>query len=186
MSDVEVAHAAGQTVRVGGNGVYVGSFNPPHLGHVQAMREALEVFDVLHLFVRYNEGVDLVDWDTKRGWFERIDEELDGRLRIHKMVNEKVKGKSYTLDEFFDFMRDTERVIGEPVAGFVFGPDYKRLLPAFKREFPTMHFDIGARPIDPATGEEYSSTALRDDLEGHRDWLAPYVYESLRTREDEV
>lgn len=46
---------------VGGNGVYVGSFNPPHEGHIQGMRDALEVFDTLHVFVRYNEGVDLTD-----------------------------------------------------------------------------------------------------------------------------
>ena len=168
---------------VGGNGVYVGSFNPPHAGHTLTMREALEVFDALHVFVRYNEGVDLVDWDTKRGWFERMAEELDGRVVVHKMVNEEVKGKSYTIDDFFVFMRDTERTIGEPVAGFVFGDDYARLLPTFEREFPGMVFHIGVRPVD-ASGEPYSSTAIRSDLEGHRHWLAPYVYETLHARKE--
>lgn len=168
---------------VGGNGVYVGSFNPPHAGHILVMRDALGVFDVLHVFVRYNEGVDLVDWDTKRSWFERIAKDLDGRIVVHKMVNEEVKGKSYTLEEFFDFMRNTERVIGEPVAGFVFGDDYTELLPVFAREFPGMVFHLGTRPID-ANGEPYSSTAVRNDLEGHKQWLEPYVYDDLRERMD--
>lgn len=168
---------------VGGNGVFVGSFNPPHKGHIRTMREALEAFDVLHVFVRYNEGVDLVDWDTKRIWFERMAESLDGRIATHKMVNEEVKGKSYTLEDFFEFMRDTERIIGEPVAGFVFGNDYTELLPAFAREFPHAFFLIAKRSVD-ANGEEYSSTAIRNDLEGHRQWLEPYVYEDLCERKD--
>ena len=168
---------------VGGNGVYVGSFNPPHRGHIQAMRDALEVFDTLHMFVRYNEGVDLTDWETKRGWFDRIGEELGGRIVVHKKVNEEIKGKSYTINDFFEFMRDTERVIGAPVAGFVFGEDYADLMPTFEREFPHATFFIPKRPVD-ANGEPYSSTAIRDDLEGHRHWLPGYVYETLHARKE--
>lgn len=162
---------------IGGNGVYVGSFNPPHLGHIETMREALNSFDTLHLFVRYNEGTDLTDWPTKLGWFERIDEELGGRLTIHKMVNEAIKGKTYTTQDFIEFMRDTERVIGEPVAGFVFGGEYDGLIPTFRQSFPTKHFVEGIRPM--RDGQEMSSTAIRQDLEGHKSWLPDYVYQSL-------
>lgn len=162
---------------VGGNGVYVGSFNPPHIGHIETMKQALETFDMLHIFVRYNKGIDLVDWDTKVEWFDRMNEELGGRLVIHKMMNENIKDKTYTLEDFFAFMRDTGRVIGAPVRGFVFGDDYLKLLPAFKKEFPEMVFVEGIRPVDGA--EALSSTAIREDLEGHRRWLPEYVYTSL-------
>ena len=42
------------------------------------------------------------------------------------------------------------------------------------RLFPEKEFHIGDR------GGGYNSTALRSDLEGHRDWLPAYVYESLK------
>lgn len=162
---------------VGGNGISIGSYNPPHNGHIESFGEALEVFDVLHVIVRYNPGVDLVDWETKRSWFARINEELGGRLVIHKHMNERIKGKTYALEDFFDFMHDAERIIGAPVAGFHFGSDYQELLPEFEREFPSMHFLITDR--SPVNGEVRSSTAIRNDLEGHRDSLPPYVYQTL-------
>jgi uncharacterized protein (TIGR02172 family) len=163
---------------VGGIGIFPGSFNPPHTDHLRTIRLALGCFDVLHMFVRYKEGTDLVDWETKRGWFDRINEEMDGRLVIHKMENQAVTGKTYTMEDFFTFIRNTVRSVGGPVRGFVFGDDYKNVLPAFQKEFPQMFFFKGS---PPAIGSErISSTAIRQDLEGHKDWLPAYVYETLK------
>ncbi len=166
------------STHVGGIGIYPGSFNPPHTGHLLTIRQALECFDVLHMFVRYNEGTDLVDWETKCGWFRRINEEMGGRLVIHKMANQALKGKTYTMEDFFTFMRNTMSSVGGPVRGFVFGDDYKKMLPAFQKEFPQMFFFEGTRPV---IGTELtSSSAIREDLEGHKEWLPSYVYETLR------
>ena len=168
---------------VGGIGVFPGSFNPPHIAHIKTIRAALGCFDVLHMFVRYNEGVDLVDWDTKRGWFDRINEETGGRLVIHKMVNTAVTGKKYTMEDFFEFIRNTAASVGEPVSGFVFGNDYEKTIPLLKQEFPQMVFLKG--PVCE-TGEGVpTSTAIRKDLEGHREWLPPYVYETLHRLKEE-
>ena len=165
------------STHIGGIGVFPGSFNPPHIGHIKTIRLALECFDILHIFVRYNEGVDLVDWDTKRLWFDRINEEVGGHLVIHKMENKAITGKSYTMEDYFDFMRSVVQSVGEPVSGFVFGDDYENLLPEFRKEFPRMFFFKGERPSD---GElRLSSTDIRKDLEGHRSWLPEYVYETL-------
>ena len=163
---------------VGGIGIFPGSFNPPHVGHMLTIRLALEHFDVLHMFVRYNEGMDLVDWETKRGWFERINEEMGGRLVIHKMENQAIRGKTYTIEDFFDFIRDTVRSVGEPVSGFVFGDDYRDKLPVFQKEFPQMYFFLGLPPLSGT--ERISSTAIREDLEGHKDWLPEYIYDTLK------
>ena len=166
------------STHVGGIGIFPGSFNPPHIGHTQTIRLALECFDVLHMFVRYNEGAELVDWETKRGWFDRINEEMDGRLVIHKMENQALSGKTYTMEDFFTFIRNTVRSVGGPVSGFVFGDDYQNVFPAFQKEFPQMYFFKGPRPVFGS--ERVSSTAIRQDLEGHKDWLPVYIYETLK------
>ena len=164
--------------RLGRNVVYVGSFNPVHIGHIIMMKYGLAHFDYLNMFVRYNDGVDLTDWETKQGFFEKIGDDLGARdrIRIYKEVSEE-KGKSYGLELFFDFIRKTEKVIGEEVDGFLFGADYEKILPELEKEFPNIKFIILSRD------EGYSSSAIREDLEGHKDWLPPYVYETLKNRE---
>ena len=158
--------------KLGKNAVYVGSFNPLHVGHVDAIKSGLEQFDFVHVFVRYNEGVDLTDWETKAAWFKKLSDELDGRVKYYKEVSEE-KGKSYGINLFFDFIRKTEVVIGEPVHGFLFGDDYMKIKGELEAEFPDKAFVIGKR-------DGYNSSAIRADLEGHKDWLPDYVYESLK------
>ncbi|MBE5906892.1 MAG: hypothetical protein E7277_08955 [Lachnospiraceae bacterium] len=159
----------------GRNAVYVGSFNPIHVGHIETMKYGLEHFEYLNMFVRYNDGVDLTDWDTKQMFFEMVAKDLGAtdRVRIFKEESEE-KGKSYAIELFYDFIRKTEQVIGEKVDGFLFGSDYEKILPLLQKEFPDMQFII----LDRSEG--YSSTAIREDLEGHKDWLPPYVYETLK------
>ena len=168
---------------IGGNGIYPGSFNPPHVGHIEMIEEALAYFDTLHVFVRYNEGVDLVDWDTKRRWFERINEETGGRLVIHKMENRAVTGKTYTLEDFFDFIRDAVHSVGGPVSGVALGDDYREIVPLLQKEFPKMFFLIGERPVK--NGVMRSSSLIREDPEAHREWLPAFVYKTLRRMREE-
>lgn len=160
--------------RLGRNCVIVGSFNPIHVGHIDMINQAFEHFDIVNIFVRYNDGVDLTDWDTKKRWFERISEEMyDGKVRVFKEVSEE-KGKSYGIQLFYDFIRKTDTIVGETVDGFLFGDDYLKIIPLLQKEFPEKHFVIHSRD------EGHSSTAIREDLEGHKDWLLPYVYEDLK------
>ena len=87
------------------------------------------------------------------------------------------------MEDFFDFIRSAVRSVGEPVSGFVFGDDYEKLIPVFQKEFPGMYFFKGEQTKEGQ--ERISSTAIREDLEGHRSWLPEYVYETLhRMRED--
>lgn len=160
--------------KLGRNVVYVGSFNPVHVGHIQTMKYGLERFEYLNMFVRYNEGVDLTDWETKRSFFEHISKDLggEGRVRIFREESEE-KGKSYGIELFYDFIRKTSEVIGEKVDAFLFGEDYEAIRPQLEKEFPDIQFIIVERL-------DYSSSAIRDDLEGHKDWLPPYVYEALK------
>ena len=160
------------------NGVYMGSFNPVHYGHMETMRQALDFFDVLHVFVKYVEGVDLTDWETKRRWFERINaEEMDGRLRIYQEIPQ-IRDKQYGMDLFADFFRRAEEEIGEPIQGIVLGSDYDELVPKLRETFPQITFTVIRRGL--SNGDYPTSSAIREDMEQYRRWLPDYVYQSLR------
>ena len=160
---------------LGRNAIYAGSFNPVHIGHIKAMEYMLERFDYLHVFVRYTEGVELTDWKTKEGFFRQIvkDMNMENRIHIYKVVPE-AKGKTYSVRNFFDFMKEAEKIIGETADGYFFGEEYATLKSEFEKEFPDKLFLFYPRFGD------YNSTAIREDIESHKDWLKPYVYEVLR------
>ena len=158
--------------------MYMGSFNPVHYGHMETMRQALDFFDVLHVFVKYVEGVDLTDWETKRLWFERINaEEMDGRLRIYQEIPQ-IRDKQYGMDLFADFFRRAEEEIREPIQGIVLGSDYDELVPKLRKTFPQITFTVIRRGL--SNGDYPTSSAIREDMEQYRRWLPDYVYQSLR------
>ena len=152
--------------------VFMGSFNPPHLGHLRTMDDILSRHPCFHLFVRYNEGVDLTDWETKKGWFDRINAERGGRIIIHRLTTDEMKQKTYSGGILASFLHLFEERIGAPLDEVWVGEDAVPLLEDARAEFPHTAFVVVPRL--------YSSTRVREDLEGSRDWLPPYVYESLR------
>ena len=165
------------TEKLGKNVVYVGSFNPVHIGHIKVMEYGLEKFDYLKVFVRYNEGFELTDWETKKGFFEQIAKDLgaEDRVAIYKEVTDE-KGKKYNINQFFDFIREAEIVVGEKIDGFLFGNDYENIRLDLEREFPDTQFIIVSRDGG------INSSKIRGNLEEYKDWLKPYVYEELARR----
>lgn len=151
--------------------VFMGSFNPPHIGHLKAIDRILEKHESFHLFVRYNEGVDLTDWETKKGWFDRINAERGNRIVIHKLTTDELKGKTYSANIFSAFLRLFEERIGSKLDEVWAGEDARPLVEASQADFPDTEFVLMERIC--------SSTPIREDLEAHRDELLPYVYESL-------
>ena len=71
-------------------------------------------------------------------------------------------------------VRKEDCMAGEPIHGFYFSCDHRKIVEKLVPLFPDKEFHIGNR------GKGYSSTAIREDPEGHRDWMPDYVYESLR------
>ena len=100
--------------------VFMGSFNPPHKGHLLMIDRILAVRKELHLFVRYNEGVDLASREMKMKWFERISADRDHRIHIHMFSTDDFKGKSYTGSIFASFIRLFEDTFGAEKTGCLY------------------------------------------------------------------
>ncbi len=153
--------------------VCMGSFNPITIGHIDLFEQILKIHPFFHLFVRYNEGVDLTSWEMKKSWFDRINKEHDNRIIIHKLTTDTMKGKRYNVDIFTYFIHLFENELGTPIDEIWVGEDATPLIEKSQADFPNIHFVITSRT-------EICSTDVRKDLEGHKDWIPDYVYEDLK------
>ena len=53
-------------------GMYGGSFNPVHNGHIKCIKKALTVCDELHLIIGYLPNRDDFSIEIKLSWFDEI------------------------------------------------------------------------------------------------------------------
>lgn len=162
-----------------------GSFNPPHIGHNMAIKNMLDLgADRIHVFVRINEGVDWVDKDTKLGWFEKMKEKYKDvgwdKLIIHEAVSAEVKGKSYSLATVKRGIDLLSEQAGEQITHYYAGDDYNKFKPIWPFIAKGVKLVIGPRT------DGLSSTAIRNDLDGNRFLLEPFVYEDLKAVKSKI
>ncbi len=157
------------------NGLLFGSFNPLHVGHFEVFEKALENFETLHVFTRYTEGVDMVDWETKKKWLERANEEnFDGRLRIYKLEL-RMKDKQYGNLDMVSIFLDCEKTAGVHMDGLCCGEDMQYMVDTLKAALPDREFYLNPRGYR-------SSSLFREDLDKWKEEFPEYVYRDLKER----
>lgn len=154
------------------NGLLYGSFNPMHLSHVELIEKALEHFQYLHIFARVNKGVDLVDWETKKSWLERLNrEKFDGRLRIYKLEL-SFHDKNYGKLDFVESFLNSEKETGIHLDGLICGEDMQYMVDRMKAALPDRKF-----VVIPRDGR--SSSGIRKDIDSMKEQVPDFVYEDL-------
>ncbi|MCR4833855.1 MAG: hypothetical protein K5900_09790 [Butyrivibrio sp.] len=156
------------------NGLLFGSFNPLHFSHIELLSKSLETFETMHVFARYTDGVDMVDWDTKLRWLETVNESFGKRLRIYKFEL-AMKSKQYDkLDMTKVFLECQERT-GVFIDGLICGEDMQYMVNTLKEDLPDRYFIVIPR-------DSRSSSSVRDNLDEMKDEIPDYVYKDLKDR----
>lgn len=158
---------------------FAGSFNPPHVGHMLAINEIINMgADRIHLFVRTNEALDIVDAKTKEKWFEQLKEEYSevgwDKVIIHMAESKKVTGKRYSLKVVSDGIKLLDEQAGEHITHFYAGEDYSKLKYIWNLLVKDTKLVIGQRI------EGVSSTNIRNNLEAYRFLLPDCIYEDIK------
>lgn len=156
------------------NGLLFGTFNPLHLSHIELIKKALEHFETLHVFVRCDPTIDLVDWDTKKKWLEKVNEECGGRLVVTKFEL-SVENKRYDKLDMVGIFKQAQEISGIHIDGLICGEDMQYMVDTLKNSLPDREF-----VVIPRDGR--SSTAVRGDLEKMKDNIPDYVYKDLKER----
>lgn len=131
-------------------GMYGGSFDPLHLGHINVIIKGASICKKFHIFIFYNETTDYIKKELKYRWILNSTKHLTN-IEIHLIKEEGEKEYDENL-----WKKDADKIkkiIGEPIDAVICGSDYINtgIFETLYEDSEIIYFDRNEVPISSTT-----------------------------------
>lgn len=158
-------------------GMYGGSFNPLHDGHIKCIRKALTMCEKLHIIIGNIPNIDDVSIETKISWFHTVFKKERERLTLHVLEDTRLDKSEYTIEKWINDSKIIKKMIETPIDVVFCGSDYRDREPnPYQICYPDQDIVIFDRD------DGINSSEFRKDPGNHREWVPDVVFESYKTR----
>lgn len=149
-------------------GMYCGSFDPLHIGHIHDMIRAASMCEELYIMISWCEGRESTSKELRYRWIYNNIKHLPN-VRILFVEDKAVNKEEYNTDYYWEKgANDIKRLIGKPLDAVFCGSDYQgtnRFESLYAPESEIVYFDRQEVPI--------SSTMLRFDVYENWQYIPP-------------
>ena len=147
-------------------GMYGGSFDPLHIGHIHDMIRAAAMCEELYIMISWCEGRESTSKELRYRWILNSTKHLPN-VKIIMIEDEAVSKEEYNTDYYWEKgAQDIKNTIGKPIDAVFCGSDYlgtNRFESLYCPESEVIYFDRAEVPI--------SSTDIRAWASEHWDYV---------------
>ncbi len=147
-------------------GMYGGSFNPLHLGHLECIIKAAGMCETLYIVISYRDDGKDVDLKVKIRWIYQLTKHI-GNVKVIPLKDNTSKKSDYSEKEWSSDSEYVKKQIGHPIDVVFCGSDYDEKS-FWNVCYPESELFIFQR-------NEYNSTDIRNDVYAHWECMPQIV-----------